>query len=259
MNRKLLLVLLALVILLGAVLFFRNGVGTSTLWSWSRNGTWLFPLVTVSALLDSINPCAFSILLVTVAFLFTLGQLRRRVLAVGGIYILGIFVAYLLIGFGIFGTLHLFNTPHFMARIGAFLLLIVGVLSLGQALIPSFPITLGIPAAAHRRMAVWIEHATLPTAFLLGALVGLCEFPCTGGPYLMVLGLLKDTATWIRGVSYLLYYNVLFVLPLFLVLLAVGNKSVIDRLQAWRRSNMKTVQIVTGILMVGLAALILLL
>ncbi len=259
MSRKLLLILLAMIVFFGAVLFFRAAVGTETLWRWSGNGTWLLPLVTVAALLDSINPCAFSILLVTVAFLFTLGQLRRRVLAVGGMYVLGIFVAYLLLGFGIFGALHLFNTPHFMAKIGAFLLFVLGLLSLGQALIPSFPITLGIPAAAHRKMAVWIEHASLPTAFLLGSLVGLCEFPCTGGPYLMVIGLLKDVSTRFRGALYLLYYNALFVLPLVLVLLFISNKSVVDRLQTWRRANMHTVHLVTGVLMLLLAGLILIL
>ena len=76
----------------------------------------MLPLVIISSLIDSINPCAFSILFLTIAFLFNLGRNRREIFKIGGVYILGIFVVYLLIGLGILQTLHLFNIPHFMAK-----------------------------------------------------------------------------------------------------------------------------------------------
>src|SRR3970040_140715 len=89
------------------------------LWQVSDRGTWLLPLISVAALIDSVNPCAFSILLVTIAFLFALGRLRSNVLAIGGLYVAGVFAVYLLIGGGLLQALHLFGEPHFMAPGGA--------------------------------------------------------------------------------------------------------------------------------------------
>jgi cytochrome c biogenesis protein CcdA len=157
----------------------------------SGGGTWLLPLVGVAALIDSINPCAFGILILTIAFLFSVGQSRAGILKIGGTYILGIFTVYILIGLGILQVLHLFNTPHFMARVGAALLIAVGAIDLLGGYFPRFPIKLSIPQSAHGKIAELMNKASIPTAFFLGVLVGLCEFPCTGGPYLMVLGLLN--------------------------------------------------------------------
>src|SRR3989344_1391690 len=100
-GKKKLIILIGLAILLfGSVIFFRAGnIGTTALWNASGGGQWLLPLVAVAALIDSINPCAFSILLLTIAFLFSLGKARGSILKIGGAYILGIFAVYILIGF----------------------------------------------------------------------------------------------------------------------------------------------------------------
>src|SRR3990172_547226 len=102
MNRKLSLLIGFGVLLVGAVLFFKAGnIGTTALWSWAEEGKWLLPLVVVAALIDSINPCAFSILILTIAFLFSIGKLRSGVLEIGSSYILAIFLVYMLIGLGV--------------------------------------------------------------------------------------------------------------------------------------------------------------
>lgn len=255
MKRLFILVIVA-VILIGLVLILRLGnIGTKTLWSISDGGKWLLPLVGVAALIDSINPCAFSILILTIAFLFSLGALRNRILKIGGIYILGIFIVYILIGLGILQTLHLFNTPHFMAKVGASLLIAWGALELINRFFPKFPIRLGIPQAAHRQMAGLMEKASVATAFILGGLVGLCEFPCTGGPYLMVLGLLHDQATWLRGLGYLFLYNLIFVLPLVTVLLIASEPKLLIKVQVWRKENVDNMRLWGGLAMIllGLA------
>src|SRR3989344_8910475 len=212
MSKKLVILISIGIVLFGSVLFFKEGnIGTTALWNLSGEGRWLLPLVGVAALLDSINPCAFSILLLTIAFLLSIGKMRSGILKIGGAYILGIFVVYVLIGFGILQALHIFNTPHFMAKVGASLLVVLGGINLVKEFFPSFPIKLRIPQAAHHKMAGLMEKASIPTAFLLGALVGLCEFPCTGGPYLLGLGLLHDQATYLKGLGYLIFYTLIFV------------------------------------------------
>lgn len=257
MDRKLTLVAAAGFVLVAAVLLFKFGsTGTAILWSASDGGRWLLPLVLVAALIDSINPCAFSILLLTVAFLLSIGKLRSNVLQIGAAYIAGLFFIYFLIGLGLLQTLHLFNTPHFMASVGAALLVLLGLINVAQEFAPAFPVKFAIPQAAHRRMAVLMERASVPTAIVLGGLVGVCEFPCTGGPYLMVLGLLHDQATYYSGVAYLLAYNVIFVLPLVLILLIASNASLLGKVQRWQEEKRSAMRLGGGGAMIALGLVI---
>jgi cytochrome c-type biogenesis protein len=257
MSRKLAVLVLFGGLLVGSVVFFSTGnLGTATLWDWSREGQWLLPLVLVAALIDSINPCAFSILIVTIAFLVSLGKLRSQVLELGVAYVLGIFLVYSLIGLGILQVLHLFETPHFMAKVGAGLLVLLGLISLANALLPRFPVRLGIPQAAHQRMALLMERSSRPSAFALGALVGLCEFPCTGGPYLMVLGLLHDQASFMAGLGYLMLYNTVFVLPLIVILLIASDRTLLAKVQEWKTRRTRGMRLWGGGAMVGLGVVV---
>ena len=257
MNKKLAVLIAAGLVFVGLVVFFRlTGYGTEMLWSISGGGKWLLPLIIVSALIDSINPCAFSILLVTMAFLFSIGKLRSNILIIGGFYIFGIFLAYLAIGLGILRALHLFGVPNFMGMVGAIFLVIFGLINVFEVLIPKFPQILRIPHSAHNKMAQYIDKASLPTAFLLGALVGICELPCTGGPYLMVLGLLHDSATYRRGFQYLLLYNLIFVLPLAIILLIASNESFLIKVQEWQKQERKKERLIAGLAMVVLGLII---
>jgi len=257
MSRKLTFLLAAIILLAGAVAAFKFGTGgAAVLWSASDGGRWLLPLVSVAALIDSVNPCAFSILLLTVAFLLSIGRLRSNVLAIGSAYIAGLFAVYFLIGLGLMQALHLFDTPHFMGLIGAGLLVLLGLINLGNELLPAFPFKLAIPQSAHGRMAVLMEGASLPTAFMLGGLVGICEFPCSGGPYLMVLGLLHDQSTYYTGVGYLLLYNAIFVLPLVLILLFASDAALLGKVQQWQQHRRRTMRLGGGSAMVAMGLFI---
>lgn len=254
-NKKLLSLIAAIVLLIAAVIYFRFA-GTPLLWQISNGGSFLLPLLVVAALLDSINPCAISVLLITIAFLINLGALRSRILAIGGVYILGIFLVYILIGLGLLQALHLFSTPHFMAKFGAALLVALGLINLINEFFPKFPLKLRIPHAAHRRIATLMGKTSLPAAFILGGLVGLCEFPCTGGPYLMVLGLLHDQTTYLKGVGYLLLYNLIFVLPLIVLLLIASEKTLLAKVQQWQSQEKKSMRLWGGTAMVVLGIII---
>jgi cytochrome c biogenesis protein CcdA len=257
MTKKLTILVTSSLLLFALVYIFRlENIGTTALWNLSEGGTWLLPLVAVAALIDSINPCAFSILLLTVAFLLSIGKLRSSVLSIGSAYIFGIFLVYLLIGLGLLQTLHIFDTPHFMAKVGASLLLLLGAINIANELFPNFPVKLAIPHVAHHKIAVLMEKASVPTAVALGVLVGLCEFPCTGGPYLMVLGLLHDNVTYYTGVSYLFLYNLIFILPLVLILLIASDKSLLAKVQAWQQSERKAMRWGGGIAMMALGVIV---
>ena len=241
-----------------AIVALKYAPGTSDIiWNLSDAGRWLLPLVGISALLDSVHPCSFSILLITIAFLFGMQMTRGRILAIGGIYVAGIFVAYLGIGLGLFHVLHIFSVPHFMGKLGAALLILFGLLNLINWAYPSFPLKLSIPLSAHRKMAELMNSVSIPAAFALGLLVGLCQFPCMGGPYLMVIGLLHDGTTYTAGIGYLLLYNVILILPLAAVLYMAANKEVVEKMQGWRKTNISAVRLWAGIAMVLLGIIVL--
>ncbi len=260
MKKKIIIPILLAIAFFGVFFFFRfTGAGQNFLWSFSDGGKLLLPLVIVAAIIDSVNPCAFSILLLTIAFLFSIGKLRSGMLKIGGSYVAGLFVVYVLIGLGILQALHLFNTPNFMAKVGAALLIVLGAINLINEFFPRFPVKLKIPSAAHHRIAGLMEKASVPTAFVLGALVGLCEFPCTGGPYLLVLGLLHDSATYAAGLGYLLLYNLIFVLPLIIILALASNEVLLKKVQKWQKEEKKGMRLWGGIAMILLGFLIFLL
>src|SRR3989338_9135639 len=232
----------------GVIAFFKfGGIGSNILWDWSDGGRWLLPLVVVASLVDSINPCAFFFLLLTIVFFFSIGKTRGKILIIGGFYILGIFIIYIMIGVGILQALHIFNTPHFMAKVGAALLIAWGIMELIGELYPAFPIKLRIPDAAHSKMAELMEKGSIPTAFFLGGLVGLCEFPCTGGPYLMILGLLHDKGTYVNGLGYLFLYNLIFILPLVIILFIASHETLVAKVRAWQKSERKLMRYGGGI------------
>lgn len=258
MKKNIITISLILVAIVGIIILKNSSVTTSIIWNMSQGGAWLLPLVLVAAVLDSVHPCSFSILLITIAFLFGIQMSRRKILQLGGLYITGIFTAYFLIGLGILKVLHLFNTPHFMGKLGATLLIIFGALNLFSRFFPRFPIKLKIPSIAHSSMGKLMDKASFPAVFGLGLLVGICQFPCMGGPYLMVIGLLRDQMTYLSGFGYLLLYNFILIAPLAVVLFIASDKLLIDKMQTWKRNNLRGLKLWAGIIMIIIGFLILL-
>jgi len=255
--KKITTVLIIIVLaIVGIVILKNSSVTASFIWDLSNKGAWLLPLVLISALLDSVHPCSFSILLITIAFLFGIQMTRKKILQIGGIYIAGIFMAYLLIGLGILKVLHLFNTPHFMGKLGATLLIVFGIINLVNYLFPKFPIKFKIPSVSHTAMGKLMEKASFPASFGLGLLVGICQFPCMGGPYLMVIGLLRDQVTYFSGFGYLVLYNLILIIPLVTVLWITADKIIVDKMQEWKKTNMQGVRFWAGLAMIIIGILI---
>ena len=217
----------------------------------------LLPLVLVSGFLDGINPCAFAVLLFFIAFLFTLQKSKGSIFKMGFVYILAIYLAYFLIGIGLMKTFLITNSPHLMAKIGSYLLLILGIINIKDYFFPKSPLHLKIPSFSKEILQKWIHKATLPAAFILGFLVGLCTFPCSGGIYVAVISLLNLKATYFQGLMYLVIYNIMFVMPLVIILLLASNKKTTEKLSQLERSKSKLVKLISGLLMIIIALIIL--
>ncbi len=218
----------------------------------------LMPAVVGTGLLDSVNPCAFAVILLLLAFLFTIRKQRGRILALGGIYVAMIFLVYFAIGLGILSTVRLSDDPHFVARVGSYLLIGLGVLNLIEYRWPRFPIKLHMPAIAHKKINQLLKVATVPATVGVGLIVGLCTFPCSGGVYVSIITLLNAQTTLAWGVAYLTLYNILFILPLIVILLVVGNRVTAKRLATWERQHALGLRLWFGLVMVGLGVMMLL-
>jgi cytochrome c biogenesis protein CcdA len=183
----------------------------------------LLPAVIASALVDSVNPCAFAVILLLLAFLFTLRQIRARVLGLGAVYIAVIFLVYFAIGLGLMKAVRISNDPHFVARVGGWLLIALGVVNIQEWLWPETPVKLHLPGIAHGKVNNLLKQSSVPATMGVGFIVGLCTFPCSGGVYVSIITLLAAKTTYLWGLGYLALYNLLFVLPLVVILLMVGK------------------------------------
>lgn len=215
------------------------------------------PVVMWAAALDSLNPCAFSILLLTISFLFSVKRERKEILKIGGAYILAIFAVYAAIGLGILRALSWFGIPHTLGKVGAVILLVVGLYQIAQVLFSKLP-QFGISQKIHGRLAILISKASVLTALGVGAIVALYEFPCTGGPYLAILSLLHDSASFWSGLGYLLFYNLIFILPLVIILYVASIPVWHQIVEEWKKKNMRMAKAGVGFLMILLAVILLL-
>ncbi|MEK7620620.1 MAG: cytochrome c biogenesis protein CcdA [Patescibacteria group bacterium] len=223
-----------------------------------RQGFWgLFAVITGSAFLDGLNPCAFAVLLFFISFLFTMKKTRASIWKMGLVYIAAIFLAYLLIGLGIAQAIVIAGAPHLMAKIGAYLVIGLGVIQLAGVLFPAFPIRLRIPIDTKATLEKWMYKATLPASFVGGFLVGLCTFPCSGGIYVAIIGMLSAQSSLVEGTSWMLWYNLIFVSPLLILLALASNPKATEHLQKLERAEARNTKLLIGGFMIALGAIIL--
>jgi cytochrome c biogenesis protein CcdA len=221
-----------------------------------REGS-LLPLVLTTGFLDGLNPCAFAVLLFFIAFLFTIRRTTASMWAMGGIYIAAIYLAYFLIGLGLMRAVLFTNRHHLMAKIGAWLVMALGLINVKDYFFPELPIHLRIPTIAHSTIQEWLKQATFPAAAVGGFLVGLCTFPCSGGIYVAIVGLLAARSTYLQGVGYLGLYNLAFVAPLLITLVGVANRRVLHQVRLAERSSRRWVRLASGLAMVATGIIIL--
>ncbi len=220
-------------------------------------GEILFSAVLATGLLDGVNPCAFAVLLFFIAFLFTIQKTRHSISWMGITYIAAIYLTYFLIGLGLLKAFTISSAPHLMARVGAFLVIFLGAIHIKDYFFPNLPITVRVPKVGENAIVTWAYKATFPATIVLGFLVGLCTFPCSGGIYVATIGLLQSKATFYKGLGYLVLYNLMFVLPLVVILAAASSKIMAGRLLHWERVWKGKMHIFYGATMIGVGAVIL--
>lgn len=217
----------------------------------------MIPIVAVTGFLDGIHPCAIAILIFFIAFLLTLQRTFKNIFFLGSVYIFVIFLTYLAVGVGLISGIMLFGQHHFFAKLGSWLLILIGAIHIKDYLFPQFPLHLRIPRISSERIRNLLTKATLPTIILAAFLVGLCSIPCSGGIYAAITALLASQTTFFAGFLYLLLYNLMFVMPLIILLVLSTNPYTLVKFGEWEQKHKRTQKLVMGILTIILGISIL--
>ena len=264
--RRIVVVSLLLVVALGAVAltgFWHPNAPAESMQAYLPQIT--LPTVLVAAAIDGINPCAFTVLLLFItAMLATLqaddqsvNAIRARLLSRGGIYIAAIFLTYLSLGVGLLKTLDFFTRQHAPARIGALLAILFGLWMLKDFFLPDWGWRLQAPGKIGVIARQSAKKGTIPALIVGGFLIGLCTVPCSGAVYLGVLSLLALQPTALLGYGYLVLYNVVFVLPLVVILILAASRPTLNRLAHWNLHHKEWVRLAlgSGVVVMGLLIL----
>ena len=224
------------------------------------------PAVVLAALMDAINPCAFTLLLIFIAsvtaFLQTtqgksLPETRAVLYRYGSVYIGAIFITYLLLGLGFLKVSSFFVGNHLGSRLAALVAVFLGLWMVKDALLPEFGLRLQAPKWVGTRVQGLARRTTMPAMVALGVLVGLCTVPCSGAVYLSVLAMLSLQETFVRAFAYLVLYNALFVLPLGVILVAASARPTLNRLAHWNLHHREGVRLGMGLGVCALGLIIL--
>ena len=217
----------------------------------------MVPLVAVTGFLDGIHPCAIAILIFFIAFLLTLQRSFKNIFWLGMVYIFVIFLTYLAIGVGLLSGIMFFGQHHFFAKVGSWLLIILGAVNLRDYFFPRIKLGLKLPSIPHDKIKNLLQKASFPTVAVAAFLVGLCSVPCSGGIYAAITALLASKTTFFTGFLYLLLYNLMFVAPLIILLILSANPYTLVKLGEWQQKNKSNQKLVMGLLMIVLGAAIL--
>ena len=207
------------------------------------------PVVIAAAAVDAINPCAFAVLIILLSTILAAGS-RRKALLAGLAFSLSVFISYLLMGIGLYSAIQVANVTGIIYTAVAVLAIIVGLFNLKDYLWYGKWFRMEVPMAWRPKMKLLLKGVTsVPGAFLVGILISLFLLPCTSGPYIVILGLLSETATRTSAIPLLTLYNLVFVLPMILITLAIyfGFTTTL-KAEEWRKRKLKVLHLIAGII-----------
>lgn len=197
-----------------------------------------------AGLVDGFNPCAFTVIVFFVSFLTLMGYKRREMALIGSAYILAVFLTYLALGLGLF---KIFYTLKGFYLVSKSIYFVIGALSIYLAYLALKDYTiyrktgntdamaLQLPRVIKNRIHKVVgdyyrrDHKGRKKALLglgasalaVGFVISLLEAVCTGQLYLpTIVFVLKEGSLRARALFYLIVYNIMFILPLVLVLVA---------------------------------------
>lgn len=213
------------------------------------------PLIIGAALIDAINPCAFGVLVFLLAYLAKTTRKATTLLVNGFIYSFAVFLTYIIAGLLLLGVIRALGKASAIAYliIGG-LVILAGLIEVKDYLWYGKWFSLTILPGEAERIKKYAKHfgCAWYTAFGLGVFVALVELPCTGAVYLAVLALMSQAGITMTNLSFLVIYNIIFVLPLFVIIYLMYRGMKAKVLERWRKKHRGLMRLLTGLLLVGM-------
>ncbi|NJE07734.1 cytochrome c biogenesis protein CcdA [Thermococcus sp. M39] len=175
----------------------------------------IFPLISL-AVSDSINPCTFVIYtMFLIALSLKEGISKRRIYAIGLAFIVAIYISYYILGVGL--VIFTKSIPTWIAGI-------VSIIFGGYTVITGYLEKSRVAGKKKVRKSIFRQEASILGAFALGVMVSFTLLPCSAGSYLIYAILISKIG---RALTWILLglYNIIFVLPLLIILFTVGSIS----------------------------------
>ncbi len=228
--------------------------GSPRIWGGSQHGPLEAPTilaVMAAAAVDAINPCAFAVLVILLSGVTASGG-RKKALKAGLAFTTAIFISYILMGLGIFSISMFPGIAYYFYKAVAILALIVGILNIKDYFWENaIGVLSSVPESWKPRVQKLLDDVTsVPGALVSGLAVSLFLLPCTSGPYVVVLALLAFETTRILAAMLLLLYNLIFVLPMILIVIAVYfGLTTTAKAAHWRHKRLGLLHLIVGVVM----------
>ena len=210
------------------------------------------PLVLGAGLIDGVNPCAFAVLIFLLTFLLQISSTKKRMVRAGSVYIFVVYLTYLLAGLGLLTIIQVSGVSGFIVKAAAIFALFAGLVNVKDYFWYGKGFSLEIPKSKKSVIERWTRKANVPAAIVLGFLVSMFELPCTGGVYLAILAMLAGSVTKLVAFYYLLIYNLMFILPLVVILLLITKGMKAEHIENWRKSKKNWMRLVMGLFLLAL-------
>ncbi len=219
-----------------------------------NGGKVTFPLITVAGLVDGINPCAIGMILLLLGYIIVFARQPEKILRLGGVYILTVYLTYLAIGLLFYRSVETLNLSPYRIlfdRILGTVLFLAGVINIKDFFLPGKGISLEIPQRTRPGLFKLVEKLSLPTTVILAILVTFLETPCSLPIYVGTATILNYSHFSLPVIlGYFLYYNFLFILPLLVILFLVWRGREMVSLKDWEHKAKRWMKLSLGILLV---------
>lgn len=189
--------------------------------------------VAIAGLVDGVNPCAFATIIFLFGALMTGHHSKRRMVAVGCSFAFGVFITYLLAGMGALRAMMMMQSfqvvrAWFHGVVVVMLLVMSGLFFLDGIIMtlrggkPMLRMPDKLRMYAHATMARGLHtRRWLLGGLALGMTVSILELACTGQMYLpTIMYMLHDPVWGQQAWMLLILYNVMFIIPLLVVMMA---------------------------------------
>lgn len=214
------------------------------------------PALLIAAGLDAINPCTFGVLALLLATITLLAKVnrRKRVIHAGLVFTVAVFICYTLMGFGLLKAIQVSGIQQYVYWAVGVLAILIGLWNTKDYFWHERGANIEVPKSWQPKLKKIVSGVTsLPGCFFTGVLCSLFLLPCTSGPYVVIIGMLSNTATRTQAVWLLLLYNAIFVIPFIIITVAIGlGLTTTARLEMWRQKRIEKLHLASGIFMLAL-------